>query len=190
MVILMETTIFKDDFEAGIGNWDIQEIENGAIDINNGLLVIEANHPDWLIPTGHPALESLDAYTLDIDISLIDGTENSEAFIYFRWWDSENHCIFEVTADGWFASYCIIDSEFYETISWTRSSAIKTGMNTNHLRLVDTGQQVTLNINDEFLASIPITYLTFGDLRLGAGIFEEGDTAWSFDNIAVREYRP
>jgi len=182
--------IFKEDFEVDIDDWDIQEFENGAINIINGLLVIEANHPDWLIPTSHPALESLDAYTFDVDISHMDGFANSEAFINFRWWDSENHCAFEITADGWFALYCIIENEFYNTISWTRSPAIKTGMNTNHIRLVDTGQQVTFNINDNFLANIPLTYLTPGDIRLGAGILEHGETAWSFDNIVVREYRP
>jgi len=182
--------ILRDDFEGDIGGWDIQEYENGAINIINGLLVIEANHPDWLIPISHPALESLDAYTLDVDISHMDGSENSVAYISFRWWDSENHCAFEVTADGWFALYCIIENEFYNTISWTRSPAIQTGMNTNHIRLVDTGQQVTFNINDNFLANIPITFLTPGDIRLGAGILEQGETAWSFDNIVVREYRP
>jgi len=182
--------ILKDDFEGDIGGWDIQEYRNGAINIINGLLVIEANHPDWLIPISHPALEALNAYTIDVDISYMDGPENSVAFISFRWWDSENHCSFEVTADGFFALYCIIENEFYNTISWTRSPAIKTGMHTNHIRIVDTGQQVTFNINDSFLANIPITFLTPGDIRLGAGILEQGETAWSFDNIVVREYSP
>lgn len=182
--------IFIDDFEGGIGDWDIQEYETGAINIMNGLLVIESNHPDWLIPVNHPDLESLDAYTLDVDISHRSGSENSAAFISFRWWDTENHCTFEVTADGWFALYCVIEDDFYDTISWTRSPAIKTGTNANHIRLVDTGQQVTFNINNNFLASIPLTYLTLGNVRLGAGILEEGETVWSFDNLEVREYRP
>jgi hypothetical protein len=184
--------LFQDDFEAGEGEWFVEELPEHSFYMSQGQFIIEVQESLWNAYSGHPDLLQLDTYALDVDISYVSGPTDSEAGIAFRC-DVGDTAWLELSfnPDGLFTVSSVTSSEeqldFADVIPYALVPALRHGQSTNHIRLVDDDKLVTVYINDELIASFPYEDLPPGCPSLFAGTYEEGGAKWAFDNIFVRE---
>lgn len=184
--------LFQDDFESGDGEWFVEEFPEHSIYISNGQLIIEVQESHWNAYSGHSDLFLLDTYALEVDISYVSGPTKSEAGIAFRCdVDDEAWLEFSFNAEGLFVVSSVTSGEeqldFEDVIPYALVPALRHGQSTNHIRLVDDDNMVTVHINGELIASFPYNDLPPGCPSLFAGTYIEGGAKWAFDNILVRE---
>jgi len=184
--------LFQDDFEAGEGEWLIEEFPEHSIYVSNGQLIIEVHESHWNAYSEHSDLFLLDTYALKVDISYVSGPTKSEAGIAFRCdVDDEAWLEFSFNAEGLFVVSSVTSGEekldFEDVIPYALVPALRHGQSTNHIRFVDDENLVTVYINGELIASFPYEELPPGCPSLFAGTYIEGGAKWAFDNIFVRE---
>lgn len=183
--------LFQDDFEAGEGGWFVEELPEDSIYISQGQIIIEVQQPHWNAYSWHSDFLLLDTYVLEVDISFISGPTKSEAGIAFRCdVDDEAWLEFSFNADGLFVVSNTTSSEdqldFEDLIPYALVPALRHGQSTNHIRLVDDTNQVTVYINEELVTTFPYELLPPGCPALFAGTYDEGGAKWAFDNVIIR----
>jgi hypothetical protein len=184
--------LFQDDFEAGEGEWFVEELPEHSIYLSNGQFIIEVQESQWNAYSSHSDLLLLDTYALDVDISYVSGPTESEAGIAFRC-DVDDEAWLELSfdADGLFTVSSVTSGEeqldFADVIPYALVPALRHGQSTNHIRLVDDAKSVTVYINDELIAAFPYEDLPPGCPYFFAGTYEEGGAKWAFDNVFIRE---
>jgi hypothetical protein len=184
--------LFQDDFEAGEGEWFVEELPEHSMYVSRGEFIIEVQESQWNAYSGHADLLLLDTYALEVDISYVSGPTESEAGIAFRC-DVDDEAWVELSfdAEGLFTISSVTYGEgqldFVEIIPYALVPALRHGQSTNHIRLVDDDTLVTVYINDELVASFPYEDLPPGCPSFFAGTYEDGGAKWAFDNVFVWE---
>ena len=163
--------LFADDFENGEGEWFVEELPEHSIYISQGEFIIEVQESQWNAYAGHSDLLLLDTYALEVDISYVSGPTDSEAGKAFRC-DVDDEAWLELSfnADGLFVISSVTSGEerldFVDVIPYALVPALRHGQSTNHIRLVDDDELVSVSINDELIATFP-----YEDLPPGCPFF-------------------
>jgi hypothetical protein len=180
-------SLFADDFEAGAGEWSVEEFPEGSVSVVDGKLSIEVREPNWTIPASHPELDLLDTYSLEVDISYVSGPTGSEAGFALRC-GSDQWLDVALDADGYFSIFRFVSGgEFDDIIPYVRISAINRGQALNRVRIVDDNKELIVHVNEELVAKVPFEEIPPGCPVLYIGTFAEGGAVWTFDNLSVRE---
>ena len=99
--------------------------------------------------------------------------------------DGENYYQFEISSYGYFGINKIIDNEWHELLSWTKSDAIEDGKSRNHIKAVCSGNHLSLILNDVVLGSAIDKEFSSGSVGLTAGSFEYTPADVLFENFVV-----
>jgi hypothetical protein len=184
--------IFQEDFASGEGEWIVEQATEYALSVSDEQYIIEVHYPFWNAYSEHAQFRLLDTYTLDVDIAYISGPTDSEAGIAFRC-AVDDMAWLEVSfnAEGFFTVSSVISGpdelEFTQVVPYDLVPALRVGQSTNHIRLVDDDDQVTVFINDELVTTFSYEDLPPGCPSFWAGTYEEGGAKWAFDNVVVQE---
>jgi len=176
---------FQDDFEDEDLDWNLRETEHTARFYEDGqyhILIKTSNRLSW---SGHPELEVIDDFILEVDVTQVSGLDDNEFGVMFRYQDADNWYAFLISGDGYFKLREQVKDENSSITRWTQVTAIKQGQSTNHLRLVAIGPQISAFVNGELLAIIPDHTFRRGDINLVVGTFDEPDVHIAFDNLKV-----
>ncbi len=93
---------------------------------------------------------------------------------------------FLISGDGYFAiQQRDPNGEFHQLIEWTPSTAINQGNSANDIQATCEGNNLTLRVNGELLASVKDSLFRSGDIALTATSYEAASTEIHFDNIEV-----
>jgi len=183
--------IFTEDFENGPGDWSVDGTDTSTATVENGQLVIDVLQENWVRTVGHPALDRLDTYVIDFDMTYAGGAEDSEGGLAFRCETddpSSEWLELSFAQDGYVTMAAIpVDEEADVTypIGFTPIDLLNTGQATNHIRVIDDLTSVTIYVNGELLALVPYDDSDPGCPALLAGTFDGGPGTWAFDNVAV-----
>ncbi|MCH8876489.1 MAG: hypothetical protein IIA89_06655 [Chloroflexi bacterium] len=184
-------SIFEDDFEAGEGEWFLEEVPESSVYVSDGRLVMEINSEFWNAYSDHPDFLLLDDYVLEVDISYLSGPTDSQAGIAFRCNDEDDEFLqVSIDANGFFQVARVPPDDFLDVVPWALSATIERGQAVNRLRLIDDDRRVTVFINDELVTTFPYDAVRPGCPAFFTGTFEEVGAVWAFDNITVREIGP
>lgn len=181
------SVILQEDFENEDSGWDTGETESVARFYEEGqyhMLIKSDGLIGW---SGHPELEGIEDFILDVDITQVSGPDNNDFGVLFRYQDSDNWYALLISGDGYFKFRKQFNGEDYDITRWMQVTAIKQGQNTNHLQLVAKGPLFSVFVNDELLATVPDNSFRRGDIFLTAGSLAEGNVHVSFDNLVVTE---
>lgn len=184
-------SLFADDFEAGEGEWSVETIPQGAVSVVDGELTIEVSEANFLLRASHPALDLLDTYSMEVDISYVSGPTIAEAGIGLRC-GSDQVLDLGIAADGTFSIFRAISVgatglDFDDIIPYVQTSAINRGQALNRVRIVDDNKEVIVHVNAELVAKFPFDEIPPGCPGLYVRTFKEGGAVWSFDNLSIRE---
>ena len=78
-----------------------------------------------------------------------------------------------------------IDEPTTKLIHWKRSSAIKTGANTNHIKVIAIANKIELYVNDQLLETIQDDRVSSGTIGFIVSTSDEGGSHIKFDNVIV-----
>jgi hypothetical protein len=179
-----EDAYFSDSFDAP-GEWRTSADPEVEIAVADGVLTIEIKVIDrvaWSV-TGRKVKDGVIA----VDGTPVAGPDDNAYGLVVRHVDDRQFYRFEISADGYFAVQAPQGSVGWEfLVDWTESPAIHRGKQTNRLKVVCRGQEMTFFANDVLLATVTDERFPEGDVGVIAGTFyDEAGTKVSFDNFSV-----
>lgn len=92
---------------------------------------------------------------------------------------------FLISSDGYYDIRELNNSTWVTSQNWTKSEAIRTGSQTNLIKVVAQGDQFSFYANGEKLGDFVDITLTSGNIGLYAGSQSEGNVTIAFDNFKV-----
>jgi len=182
-------TLFNDEFsgetECGWASYS----RNGATSqIADGVLSLTTSQPGqiWWTNPGR----SFDDVIVTADVQHVSGPQDNAFGLICRYQSSENFYIFLISSDGFYAigKYQSGDNQVeYLTGEgqYVASEAINQGPAQNTMRAGCVGNELTLTVNGELLATVTDPTFVTGDIGVGASTFEPGALVVNFDNVRV-----
>ena len=174
-------TIFSDDFRQSSGKWSLKSDENATFKIASRALVIEVPKDNWL--AWSTLDETVSDFYVEVDAALIQGPEDSEYGVIFRYVDADNFYAYAV-ANGSYSLWKLVDDEWYAIVDWTEADALTTQLEeSNRLAVLAQGTTITLLANDVVLTQVEDDTFDSGQIALAVGTFDEGGAMALFDNF-------
>ncbi|MGH2582483.1 MAG: trypsin-like peptidase domain-containing protein [Anaerolineales bacterium] len=179
------TEVFFDDFSNLSSGWAIGSSEEGSVSYAGGSLDIEVIPEQWLYWSfaGKQFTDSV----IKVDVQFTTSVGDADTGILCRYRDTNNFYAFEVSEDGYFSIWKMLDGEIIAIVDWQSSSLIPTNGSPFTLNAACDGAQLLLGINGSILAEATDADFASGDVGLIAGTYENGGVMVSFDNFQVIE---
>lgn len=133
--------------------------------------------------------EEFSDFIYEADATQLDGPDNNIYGVIFRYDPGlREFYTFAISGDGYYV--LAVDgpdrSEPEMLIEWTSSSAINLGSNvTNRLKVEAFGSNISIYVNDVFLADYQDSRLSSGVVGFFVGSIDEGNVLIGFDNMKV-----
>jgi hypothetical protein len=169
-----------DDFSVASERWDRSQtrIADGAYELRLDL----ANFDSYGLFLGEGDIRDFD---LAVDAVQIAGPTEGEFGIRFRQRAPDDHLMFSISASGYYRLLRVRERTYTSLVPWTRHEGIQAGSGqTNRLRLVADGAQISGFINGVEVLSYEDREPQAGQLTLGLVTFDQGDLVVRFDNLA------
>ncbi len=138
----------------------------------------------WSVCEGNP----FDDFIFEADATTLEGPEDNAFGVVFRYNDSTDEFYnFSISADGYYV--LTLDGYNYEQpqflVDWNTSSAINTGNETNHIKVVVVGDKIEYYVNDQLLGEVTDPNLDTGNVGFFASSFDAGGVHIKFDNLTI-----
>ncbi|HID62831.1 MAG TPA: FHA domain-containing protein [Anaerolineae bacterium] len=124
-------------------------------------------------------------FVLEVDATQDQGPSNNGYGLLFRSEDDEHFYRFGISGDGFYFLDKSVGGEWVPVIDWTESPYINRGQASNRLKVTCAGPQITLHVNDQYLATATDDSYDHGDIGLFAISFAEPNVHITFDNLKV-----
>jgi hypothetical protein len=144
--------------------------------------------PKWYALSPCLGEEDFTDFVLEVDATQVAGPDHNLYGVMIRYYDATKDYCFGVPGDG---NYTLVydnldvDEPTTKLIHWKYSSAIKTGANTNHIKVVAIGNKIELYVNDEFLETIQDDRVSSGTVGFIVSTSDKGGSHIRFDNVMV-----
>ena len=177
--------LWEDDFSNVSSGWPQESLKDShAYVYENGEYYITEEIPVWMVWSKNTSAGQFTDFILEVDARLVSGPSGSSYGVTFRTKDYDNLYLFQVSENGFYQVYKLINDEWHELQKWTLSNYINQGHATNHLKVICRGSQIEVYVNDHHLFTVTDSTFTQGYMGLGvqAG---DGTARAAFDNLRV-----
>lgn len=182
------TVLYQDDFSNPGSGWERMSDANGIMDYDNGVyrILVKGLNANLFATPGQIRADT----RIEVDVVKIGGPDTNRGGIICRMSTVQGvtrFYFFVITNNGY---YGVGRAEGNQGIllgqtAMAQSSAIKTGLNINHLRADCTGSMLSFYVNGFLVAQVTDTTLTTGEVGVIAGTFEEPNVDMIFDEFIV-----
>jgi hypothetical protein len=176
---------YREDF-SGPTSWWAYDADDARLMQEDDVYHISVHNSHWF------AVGGLGAYFEDVvietDVKMIGGPQYNAYGVSCRM-SLENQYMFHITGEGFYRIYLYSAEEDASVflVDWTESPVIKTGQDeVNHLTVICQGEDLSLSVNGQLLASVTDATLSGGDVALTATAYDEPGVAIEFDNVEIR----
>jgi len=181
------TVLFSDDFSQDTGDWEIFSRSEGDVFYEGGWLHV-MNYTTAPIDTATMLDHYFSDFILEVEVKLVDGTDDNWQGVVCRYQDDGNYYVFNISADGYYYISRFIDYDQTALAEATPSSYINQGWDVVNTMTVEcVGNSLKLSVNGHTLASVTDSTFSGGDIGLlvtsWAGDFSE----IAFDNLVINE---
>lgn len=179
---------FFDDFSDPNSGWYTGEDSEGRFEYLNGEYRVLVKPADFYWLLGAPACDQIN-YSVEVDARWAGNSGTSYGLVFGIQGDFEQFYSFEVNTDYQeYALYRYDSTGWTELVPWTGAAAvINPGAQTNHLKAIRNGNDITLEINGTILGTWSDGAIT-GDSGTGLIVSSYSDLANAdahFDNFRV-----
>lgn len=177
--------LLQDRFGNPSGDWGIESQAAFDRGYQDGEYFIEVYEPNWL--TWARPGERFDDVDVEADVRWVSGSRDGHFGLLCRYRPEDSFYYFAITDDGYYAILRVSEgvSEVISGDGFLPSPAIRTGGEANVLRAVCQGEQLTMFVNGEEVASVTDTAFLKGDVGLAVGSGPDGSIRAHFDNLTV-----
>lgn len=176
--------IYQDDFSDAGSGWDVggdTTVRRSYTDGEYHIRIVPDNYYGW----GNPGKEFRDVI-ISVDVHAVQSTQKGDFGLLCRYQNENNFYALEISEDGYYAIWKVVDGEFTELINWSYSSDIPQAEQVT-ITAACVGDSLSLVVNDVIIAKVTDNEHTLGDIGLIAGTWQTGDQIIAFDNFVVRE---
>ncbi|MFN8486347.1 MAG: trypsin-like peptidase domain-containing protein [Caldilineaceae bacterium] len=125
-------------------------------------------------------------FLLDTAVKTINGPDDLEYGVLFRYVNADNYYFFAISSQGSYRLSKLVDGESEELIGWTDTSIIHPGKGAvNQLGVLAEGAHFSLLINEQVVAQMDDDSFTSGQVALVAGNFDQPNAHVVFDHLTV-----
>ena len=176
--------LFQDDFASAVSGWERVNDFSGIMDYDNGVYRIQVNSGNtnmWATPG-----KTFNDARIEVDVVKIGGPETNRAGIVCRV-NGDDLYFFIITNDGYYGVGKTVNrqSTLLGQTAFAQSSAIKTGLNINHLRADCAGPTLSFYVNGFLVSQVIDSTLTSGEVGLTVGTFDETGVDMVFDEFII-----
>ena len=182
--------LFGDSFaeEETPCGWALYNRSGATVAIEEGALHLTTSQPGqvWWTNPGR----SFDDVIMTAEATHLSGPEDNAYGLICRYQSSQNFYVFLISSDGYYAIGKYASGSNQITYlsgegEYTFSEAIDQGEASNDLRATCIGNELTLTVNGELLASVTDPTFVTGDVGVAASTFEPGTLEVAFDDVRV-----
>lgn len=179
--------LFQDDFSNPNSGWEVGEYDDGKVGYGDGYYYV-VSYGDGQTMWGVANRSFVDV-AIEVDATQVSGpaNNNTDYGVICRTADPESGVGYYllISGDGLYAIAKGTDAGFEWLVDFTKSSVIRQGNATNHIRAVCQGSRLSLTVNGELLAEVEDAEFTSGDIALTATSYEDTPAEVHFDNLVV-----
>jgi hypothetical protein len=175
----------EDDFDDPASGFGERSSENRRRFYGEGQYTIEVTSEDWI---AWATRGNFFDFVLEVDV--ISGGQAGYAGLIFRKEGENQFYFFSISPKGeyrlrkWLAEG---EENWVTILDWEESPHIETGAATNRLRVGCMDSEISLYVNDEYLATVEDETFTRGEIGMAAATLpEETHAIFHFDNLQVR----
>ena len=180
-----EPILFKDDFQIQQGGWSTIEDPFSYVGYDQGGFRLRTNVPNFQV-WSVPGLNFRNTQVIT-RTQKIAGPEDNLFGILCRYQDESHFYAFIISSDGYYGIYerkgehlALIDQAHMDF-----SDVINSGSEVNDLQAYCYDDQLAFFVNDTLLIQVQDDTLTYGDVGIMAGNFEQGGVDILFDYFIV-----
>jgi hypothetical protein len=175
------TVVFTDNY-SGACNLVVGDNPEREFKCENGeyTMLLKTKGSRWSYYT-----EEYGDFVLEVDGRVVSGPANFEYGVVFRLaTGGRAYYGYSVTRGGSYSVFRYQDGKYTDLVKYTPSSAIKTGLATNRLRVIAQGDQIAVYVNDTWLHTVRDSNFKTGGF--GLYVNTESDNAKAaFDNLRL-----
>ncbi len=180
------TLSMEDDFSDPESGFSVREYAHGRWFYENGRYGIEVSKQNWVMQTWQGEFSD---FALEVD--LIAAQEAGCGGVSFGVAEEGgayyNFCI---SPAGEYVLEKLVGEEGEEAnwetlVSWRESEHIQTGPATNRLRVIRTGDEIWLYVNENYLAMVQDSDLSTGGVGMSAINYEDEFVLFYFDDLQI-----
>ncbi len=178
--------LFSDSFADENSGWEIGDYSGGRVGYWNGTYYVTSlgdGQTMWGV-----ANRGFDDVAIKVRSQQVSapGNDNNDYGVICRANADGEGYFFLISGDGYFAILRGDANEQFENlIDWTSSTVINQGNSANDILVTCEGDNLSLHVNGELLASVKDSRYSSGDIALTATSYEDTSTEIHFDDIQV-----
>ncbi len=177
--------VLSDKFDDNQNQWELYDESGVSVTIEKGQLVMRILKMElfWT----KPSLNLVD-FDLSFDATVQEGAAGSAGYgVICRYQDEGNYYVFLIIDNGQYGLLKSVNGKFEDVVAIQKSNVIKSGKATNKVRVVCSGENLQLDVNDQSLIQVKDNTFTKGDFRLVGQSFDKNGKAVkiAFDNLVV-----
>ena len=180
------TLPYSDNFDNPQSGWEITSDLSGDARYENGRMRILVKNENITIWSTAGKVFANGVYT--IDVQPIGGPQDNGFGVLFRVADRKNFYHFEISSDGYWRAGLTRDGKWMNWSDWMQHPAIKTGGESNRIRIAMNGPKLDFFVNDQPISSREDATISQGDIGVMAlTVIDQPGTDVVFDNASVTE---
>ncbi len=178
------TVIYEDDFSDENTGWPVGDDSDVSYKYQNGRYRIEVKPSNYIRPiTGG---ETLSDVIVEINAKVEQSSGDGEFGLICRYQDDDNMYMFEITQDGYYAIYRMLEGTWSPLIDYAYSDTIAS-LTQADVQASCIGNTLSLAVNGTVVAETQDTSLETGDYGFFTGTFTNGNHIVSFDNLVISQ---
>jgi S1-C subfamily serine protease len=174
--------IYEDDFSDESTGWPKNSNSDGSYFYDESRYYIQVKSANYFQPIYSG--EQLSDVILRINAQVEQTSETGDFGVICRYDNNDSLYIFEITQDGYYGIFKMINGEWYPLIDYIYSDMMVNLKNASFYAAC-IGNTLTFAVNGKLLGEVTDESLQDGDYGFFAGTFDNGGNTVSFDNIVV-----
>lgn len=148
--------LFADDFSSDSGEWVLYSEDANIAEVQNGVYVLRSTGDTWAWGGGDTDFGDT---VIEVDLTLTEGPDNDNVGIGVicrlseNADDSINGYLLAISADGYYYIGSIVSNSIDALVDWKYSDAINLGKTTNRVSATCVGNEISLAVNGQKVAS-------------------------------------
>jgi len=179
--------LFEDDFEDPSSGWGADQRDGFDRGYDEGVYFFDLRASNWLA-WASPG-RNFDDVSVEVDARVASGAQDGHYGVLCRYKDADNFYYLAVSADGYYAIFLRAEGDIKVLTGGGRgmvsSPHVKMGGQVNRVVGVCEGDELSLYVNDQWLATVTDDTHAQGDVGIGAGSGPSGGTRIVFDDFSV-----
>lgn len=176
--------VLYDDFDDNRHDWFVGDFTEGRVEIVDGQLVISVEKEKTYIFSIIP--EAYSNLVVVVDARVILPTGDGDFGFICGYVDDQNYTVLEISEDGYYTIWALVDDEEINLVDWTASDMIPSS-GTVTLAAYCGSDGFALAVNDTLLADVDAYHYKPGQVGVFTGTWNQANIRVGFDEFAIFE---